>query len=81
MIAKTSLHCCAKLTKANLAGLFPIYVRLTVDGKRFEYCTKKFIQPSKWSDELRRVKGNSEEVRSINNLLDFIKNRINDIQF
>ena len=81
MKAKTSLHCYAKSTKANSAGLFPIYVRLTIEGKRFEYCTKKFIQPSKWSDELSRVKGNSEEVRSINNLLDFIKNRINDIQF
>ena len=79
--AKTSLHCYAKSTKANSAALFPIYVRLTVDGKRFEYCAKKFIQPSKWLNELSRVKGNSEEARSINNLLDFIKNRINDIQF
>ena len=81
MKAKTTLHFYAKSTKANSAGLFPIYVRLTVDGKRFEYSTKKFIQPSKWSNELSRMKGNSEEARSINNLLDFIKNRINDIQF
>jgi site-specific recombinase XerD len=81
MKAKTTLHFYAKSTKANSTGLFPIYVRLTVDGKRFEYSTKKFIQPSKWSNELSRMKGNSEEARSINNLLDFIKNRINDIQF
>ena len=81
MKAKITLHFYAKSTKANSVGLFPIYVRLTVNGQRFEYSTKKFIQSSKWSNELSRMKGNSEEARSINNLLDFIKNRINDIQF
>jgi site-specific recombinase XerD len=56
-------------------------VRLTVEGKRFEYSSKKFIEPSKWSNELSRMKGNSEEARSINSLLDFTKNQINEIQF
>jgi hypothetical protein len=47
MNAKITLHFYAKSTKANTLGLFPIYVRLTVDGKRFEYSTKKFINPLK----------------------------------
>lgn len=81
MKTKTTLHFYAKATKANSTGLFPIYVRLTVDGKRFEYSTKKFIDPSRWSNETLRMKGNSEEARSINNLLDFTKNQINEIQF
>ena len=81
MKAKTTLHFYAKSTKANAKGLFPIYVRLTVEGKRFEYSSKKFIEPSKWSNELSRMKGNSEEARSINSLLDFTKNQINQIQF
>jgi site-specific recombinase XerD len=81
MNVKTTLHFYAKSTKANSQGLFPIYVRLTVDGKRFEYSTKKFIDPSKWSSELSKMKGNSEEARSINSLLDFTRNRINEIQF
>ena len=81
MKAKTTLHFYAKSTKANATGLFPIYVRLTVEGKRFEYSTKKFIEPSKWSNESSRMKGNSEEARSINSLLDFTKNQINEIQF
>ena len=34
MKAKTTLHFYAKSTKANAKGLFPIYVRLTVEGKR-----------------------------------------------
>ncbi|WP_396166993.1 site-specific integrase [Flavobacterium sp.] len=81
MKAKTTLHFYAKSTKANAKGLFPIYVRLTVEGKRFEYSSKKFIEPTKWSNELSRMKGNSEEARSINSLLDFTKNQINEIQF
>lgn len=81
MKAKTTLHFYAKSTKANVDGLLPIYVRLTIDGKRFEYSTKKFVEKSKWSAETSRMKGNSEEARSINGLLDFTRNRINEIQF
>lgn len=81
MNSKVTLHFYAKSTKANGNGLLPIYVRLTIDGKRFEYSTKKFIEPSKWSSELSKMKGSSEEARSINNLLDFTRNRINEIQF
>jgi hypothetical protein len=34
MKTKITLHFYAKSTKANAAGLLPIYVRLTVDGNR-----------------------------------------------
>ncbi|WP_348800030.1 site-specific integrase [Flavobacterium adhaerens] len=81
MKEKITLHFYAKSTKANTRGLLPIYVRLTVEGKRFEYSTKKFIDSSKWSNELSKMKGNSEEARSINSLLDYTRNRINEIQF
>jgi site-specific recombinase XerD len=81
MKVKTTLHFYAKSTKSNSVGLFPIYVRLTVDGKRLEYSTKKFIDPAKWSLSTSRMKGNSEEARSINSILDFIKNKINEIQY
>ncbi|WP_425402323.1 hypothetical protein [Flavobacterium tegetincola] len=40
MIAKITLHFYAKSTKVNTSGLLPIYVRLTVNGKRLEYSTK-----------------------------------------
>lgn len=81
MKVKTTLHFYAKSTKRNSVGLFPIYVRLTVDGNRLEYSTKKFIDPAKWSSSTSRMKGNSEEARSINSILDFIKNKINEIQY
>lgn len=80
MKAKITLHIYAKTTKANAAGQLPIYIRLTVDGQRFEFSSKKFIDKSKWSPELSKMKGNSEEARTINNYLDLIKSKVFDIQ-
>jgi site-specific recombinase XerD len=80
MKAKITLHIYAKTTKANAAGQLPIYIRLTVDGQRFEFSSKKFIEKSKWSPELSKMKGNSEEARTLNNYLDLMKSKVFDVQ-
>lgn len=80
MKAKITLHIYAKTTKANASGQLPIYIRLTVDGQRFEFSSKKFIEKPKWSPELSKMKGNSEEARTINNYLDLMKSKVFDIQ-
>jgi len=80
MKTKITLHFYAKSTKANAAGLLPIYVRLTVDGNRMEFSTKKFIDSAKWSPEMSKMKGNTENARSINEYLDLLKSKIFDIQ-
>lgn len=80
MKTKITLHFYAKSTKANAAGQLPIYIRLTVDGKRMEFSTKKFIDSNKWSSEMSRMKGNSEDARSLNDYLDLMKSKILDIQ-
>ena len=80
MKTKITIHFYAKNTKANVAGQLPIYVRLTVDGNRMEFSTKKFIETAKWSPILSKMKGNSEEARTINDYLDLIKSKIFDIQ-
>lgn len=49
MKVKTTLHFYAKSTRSNAAGLFPIYVRLTVDGKRLEYSTKNLIMTTHYN--------------------------------
>ena len=59
MKTKITLHFYAKKTKANVAGLLPIYIRLTVDGERLEYSSKKFIEKSKWSDTLAKMKNSA----------------------
>ena len=80
MKTKITLHFYAKSTKANANGLLPIYVRLTVDGKRLEFSTKKFVEKSKWSNELAKMKGTTEEARSINSYLDLMKSKVLDAQ-
>jgi len=80
MKTKITLHFYAKSTKANAAGLLPIYVRLTVDGKRLEFSTKKFVETSKWSSELSKMKGTTEEARSINSYLDLMKTKVFNAQ-
>lgn len=80
MKAKITLHIYAKTTKANASGQLPIYIRLTVDGQRFEFSSKKFIDKSKWSPELSKMKGNSEEARTLNNYLDLMKSKVFDVQ-
>lgn len=80
MKAKITVHVYAKTSKANKSGQLPIYFRLTVNGERFEFSTKKFIERSKWSSEQSKMKGNSDEARSLNNYLDLIKSKVFDIQ-
>lgn len=65
-----------KRTKVNAAGSCPIYTRVTIAGKRLEFSTTKFVDPSKWSLEGSKVKGTGEEARSINNHLDLLKNQV-----
>ena len=79
MKTKITLHFYAKNTKANTSGQLPIYIRLTVDGKRMEFSSKKFIEAAKWSTELSKMKGTSEEARSLNEYLNLMKSKIFDI--
>lgn len=42
------LHIYPRSAKANKQGFYPIYVRITLNGKRWEFSTKKFINPKTW---------------------------------
>ena len=44
MKTKITLHFYAKNTKANAAGQLPIYVRLTVDGKRLSSAPRSSLK-------------------------------------
>ena len=54
--------------------------RITINGKRFEQSTNRFVEISKWSTEGNKMKGTSEEARLINNHLDLLKNQIRDAE-
>ncbi len=80
MKAKVSILFYAKRAKVNANGLFPIYTRITVNGKRIEMSTGRFVDPTKWSTSAGKMKGQSEEARSVNRQLDMLKVKIIDMQ-
>jgi hypothetical protein len=45
-------------------GKLPIYMRLTVDGKRIEVTTKRECEPSKWNSSSGRVSASCRPYRS-----------------
>ncbi|MFD1162064.1 site-specific integrase [Hwangdonia seohaensis] len=80
MKTKVSILFYAKRAKVNANGLFPIYTRITVNGKRVEMSTGRFVEPAKWSASAGKMKGQSEEARSVNRQLDMLKIKIIDMQ-
>jgi site-specific recombinase XerD len=65
-----------KRSKANNQGICPIYARVTIQSKRFEFSSNKYVNPDRWSGEGTKVKGTNEEARTINNHLDYLKNQV-----
>ena len=72
MKTKVSILFYAKKAKTSVNGLVPIYTRITIDGKRIELSTHKFVELSKWSVESGKMKGNSEEARLVNYHFDYV---------
>jgi integrase/recombinase XerD len=68
------------ITRSNKAkdGLYPIYARISLDGRRVEVSLKKFINPDNWSDAKGSAKGKSEEIRNLNTYLEQIRSRLTE---
>ncbi|POY36473.1 recombinase [Solitalea longa] len=69
-----------KRSKTTKEGLIPIYLRVTIEGQRIEISTKRYVHESKWSVDSGRMKGHSEEARSINSYLDLLRGKVYDYQ-
>lgn len=76
MNAKVSILFYAKKSKAKNNSRVPIYLRITVNGKQAEFSTGKDVEISKWSSAQNRLKGNSEEARTINKYLDILQSNV-----
>lgn len=76
MKAKISILFYGKKAKITTEGLLPIYLRVTIEGKRIELTTKRYVEVSKWSSESGRVKGSTEEARTINKYFDQLKQEV-----
>lgn len=75
MDTKISILLYGKKSRITTDNLLPIYLRVTVSGKRFEASTHRYIAPGKWSVEAGRVKGNTEEARRVNAYLDLLRSK------
>ena len=80
METKMSILFYGKRKKMITESLVPIYLRVTIEGKRFEVTTSRYIESSKWSAKAEKVKGNTDEARGINSFLDFLKQKIYNYQ-
>ncbi|MFT3752896.1 MAG: site-specific integrase [Paludibacter sp.] len=80
MNTKLSVLFFVKRTKTNVDGLLPIFIRVTVNGARIEFSTKRFTTSEKWSVEGNRMKGTSADSKVTNSYLDTLKAKIFDYQ-
>ena len=80
MEARMSILFFGKKTKNESHKELSIYLRVTINGERFEVSTQRYVEPNKWSSNAGKVKGNSEEARSINQHLDSLKQKVYDYQ-
>jgi len=69
MIQNLTLSFQLKRNKQRKDGKAPIYLRITLDGARFENSTHRYVEPNLWDSAQQRVKGRSEAARVINNYL------------
>jgi uncharacterized protein (DUF885 family) len=61
-----------KKVKGYESGNMPIYLRISVDGKRSEATIGRGIEPEKWDEKRGKARGNTEDARSLNTHLDSI---------
>jgi len=66
--------------KASIDGKAPIYLRITVDGKRSQISIKRKIDINKWNNDAGKVTGNSADIRDLNRYLDTIRHKVYKIQ-
>lgn len=61
-------------------GNAPIYVRITVDGKRSEFSIKRKVSLAKWNSKAGKIDGTSLEARELNRYMTSIRSKIYKIQ-
>src|SRR5690348_3971663 len=67
-----------KRPKNYESGPMPIYLRITVNGKRAETTSGRECAPANWNSSTGRLRGTKEEVRSFNAYLDNLQTQVYD---
>ena len=78
MDSKISVRFIGKRSRLTSHQLLPIYLRVTIDGKRFEVATHEHTDPSDWSPSAGKVSSSSATALHTNMALDKIKRKVYD---
>ena len=78
MDAKIRVQFIGKKSRTTKQDLLPIYLRATIQGKRFEVATHQHVKPSEWAPSAGKVKGKSESALETNMSLDLVKKQVYD---
>jgi len=62
--------------KATKDGKAPIYLRITVNGRRSQISIKRKISITKWNNEAGKVIGTTLEVKELNRYLNSLEHRV-----
>lgn len=65
-----------KKPKIYEKGPVPIYLRITIDGKRAEISIKREADPDNWNSKAGRLDGKSEKVKQFNAYLDILQSQL-----
>jgi site-specific recombinase XerD len=76
MKIKFSLLFYIRKPKNYVSGPIPVWVRITVNGKRSETPSGRECEPAQWNSAAGRQKGTREEVKSFNAYLDDLQSKI-----
>jgi site-specific recombinase XerD len=64
----------------TIKGTTPIYLRITIDGQRFETSIHRQINSDNWLAKVGKAKGFTEDVKILNAYLDTLRNKIFNYQ-
>jgi site-specific recombinase XerD len=76
MKTKFSLLFYIRKPKNYVSGPIPVWVRITVNGKRAETPSGRECEPTQWNSSAGRQKGTKEDVKSFNAYLDDLQSKV-----
>lgn len=68
-----------KARKTDTGLKVPLYLRLTVNGKRSGLSISRKIDPQKWDARANKARGTNQEAKELNIYLDKIRSRVNKV--
>jgi len=66
--------------KASADGKAPIYLRITVNGKRAEVSINRKVELTRWNNQAGKIRGTTKISRELNHYIDTIRHRVYQIQ-